>query len=235
MIIREDSEFEKMVVEERYHIAVPVQIIQYADGNTDYLVYSFCEKTAETFGEKFADPFAPEAIAWLEDALKPIMTELEYDTEAFVPHIHREYRMSAMPAETEKSRLAELLSELTEEDRENSMEVLEEFELDPDNPDDRMTVIREDGRIVALAAVNDMQEDSVIEITVECDPDYRRRGYGKACVIALAQYFMKRGMEVKYLCEEDNKASMATAESAGFTLYSRILPMVYYRRDASEE
>jgi len=124
---------------------------------------------------------------------------------------------------------------LTEEDVENGMEALSEFELDPDNPDDRMTVIRENGSIIAFAAVNDMQEDAVIEITVECDPAYRRKGYGRACVIALTKYFMNRGLEVKYLCDEDNEASMATAESAGFTLYSRVLPMVYYRREEDEE
>ena len=235
MIIREDSAFEKMVVEEQYHIAVPLQITRYADGKTDYLVYSFCEKMAETFAGTFSDPFTPEALAWLENALKPIMTELGYDTEDFGMHIHREYRIFAMPPETEASGLVELLSELTEEDRENGMEVLEEFDLDPDNPDDRMTVIRQDGRIVALAAVNDMQEDSVIEITVECDPEYRRRGYGKACVVALVRYFMNRGMDVKYLCDEGNEASMATAESAGFALYSRVLPMVYYRREETED
>lgn len=234
MIIREDSEFEKMVVEEEYHIAVPVQILQYADGRTEYLVYSFCEKTAETFDRTFADPLAPEALAWLADALKPVMTELGYETEDFGVHIHREYRISKLPAAEESTPPVELLAELTDTDRENGMEVLEEFDLDPDNPDDRMTVIREDGRIIAFAAVNDMQEDSIIEITVECDPAYRRKGYGKACVIALTRYFMERGQDVKYLCDEDNRASMATAESAGFTLYSRVAPMVYYRREEDE-
>ncbi|MBE6568643.1 MAG: GNAT family N-acetyltransferase [Ruminococcaceae bacterium] len=235
MIIREDSTFEKMVVEEEYHIAVPVQITQYADGHTDYLVYSFCENTAAAHAEKFTDPFAEPAVTWLADVLQPTMEELGYETIEKQFHIHREYRITALPEETELAGRVELLSELTEEDVENGMEALSEFELDPDNPDDRMTVIRENGSIIAFAAVNDMQEDAVIEITVECDPAYRRKGYGRACVIALTKYFMNRGLEVKYLCDEDNEASMATAESAGFTLYSRVLPMVYYRREEDEE
>jgi len=235
MIIREDSELEKMVVEEQYHIAVPLQITQYADGRTDYLVYSFCEKLAETFAELFPDPFTADASIWLTDKLKPIMTEFGYDTEDIGVRIHREYRISTIPAETENSVRVELLSVLTEDDRADGMEALEEFELDPDNPDDRMTVIREDGRIIAFAAVNDMQEDAVVEITVECDEAYRRRGYGKACIIGLVRYFMQRGIDVKYLCEEENRASMAAAESAGFALYSRVLPMVYYRSDNGDE
>lgn len=248
MIKLENEEFERSIIDEHYHIAVPVQITAFADGCGDchyeLLVYSFCQKLAEEYEAKFADPTTDEAIRWLTEKLSPIMEGLDYDSESLMLHSHREFRLTP----EESGRLItptsepELLTILTEEDRDTDAELeLDAFEMDGTNPDDAMTVIRENGKIVCFAAVNDIIENDTtggfdwIELNVECDERYRRRGYGLSCVIALTRYYLNRGKAVKYLCDEDNAPSIALAEKAGYKLYSRIIPMVYYTREEESD
>ena len=159
-------------------------------------------------------------------------------------HSHREYRLTPADLEhlPEAKREAELLTVLTDADRETDAELeLDAFEMDGSNPDDAMTVIRENGKIVCFAAVNDIIENDTtggldwIELNVECGEEYRCRGYGAACVTALTRYYLQKGKGVKYLCDEDNLPSIRTAERVGYALYSRVVPMVYYTRENDEE
>ena len=236
MIRLENEEFEKSIIDEHYHIAVPFQITVYADGRKEFLVYSFCQKLAAEFEETFADPLSEEALAWLTERLAPMMEALDYDSSSMMMHSHREYRLT--PPEIEKltpaKQNAELLTVLTDADRETDAELeLDAFEMDGTNPDDAMTVIRDNGKIVCFAAVNDIIENDTtggydwIELNVECGEDYRGRGDGASCVTALTRYYLEMGKGVKYLCDEDNIASIRTAERVGYSLYSRVAPLVY--------
>lgn len=244
MIRLENEEFERSIIDEHYHIAVPVQITAFADGCGNYhyelLVYSFCQKLAEEYEAKFADPTTDEAIGWLAEELFPIMEELDYDSDALLLLSHREFRLT--PEEGDRlitpTTEPELLTILTEEDRNSNAQLeLDAFEMDGTNPDDAMTVIRENGKIVCFAAVNDIIENDTtggfdwIELNVECDGRYRCRGYGLSCVVALTRYYLNRGKAVKYLCDEDNTPSIALAEKAGYKLHSRVISMVYYTNE----
>ncbi|MBR4960134.1 MAG: GNAT family N-acetyltransferase [Clostridia bacterium] len=244
MIRLENIEFEKSIIDEHYHIAVPVQITVFADGRKELLVYSFCEKLAEEFENTFTDLLSEEALTWLADRLAPIMEELEYDSSSMMMHSHREYRLTPaqLSALAPAAKEAELLTVLTDADRETEAELeLDAFEMDGSNPDDAMTVIRENGQIVCFAAVNDIIENDTtggldwIELNVECGEAWRRKGYGAACVTALTRYYLEKGKGVKYLCDEENIPSIHTAERVGYSLYSQVVPMVYYTRDTDEE
>ncbi len=244
MIRLEDIEFEKSIIDEHYHIAVPVQITVFADGRRDLLVYSFCKELAAEFENTFEDLLSPEALGWLAEKLAPVMDSLDYESSSMMMHSHREYRLT--PADLGKLSApamgAELLTVLTDADRDTDAELeLDAFEMDGTNPDDAMTVIRENGKIVCFAAVNDIIENDTtggldwIELNVECGEDYRKRGYGAACVNALTRYYLEKGKGVKYLCDEENLPSIRTAERVGYTLYSRVVPMVYYTPDREED
>lgn len=244
MIRLENEEFEKSIIDEHYHIAVPFQITVYADGRKEFLVYSFCQKLAVEFEEAFADPLSDEALAWLTERLAPMMDALDYDSTSMMMHSHREFRLT--PSEIAKlasaKQEAELLTVLTDADRETDAELeLDAFEMDGTNPDDAMTVIRDNGKIVCFAAVNDIIENDTtggydwIELNVECGEDYRCRGYGASCVTALTRYYLEMGKGVKYLCDEDNIASIRTAERVGYSLYSRVAPLVYYTLETEED
>lgn len=240
MIKIENEEFERSIIEEHYHIAVPVQITAFADGRYELLVYSFCQKLAEEYEAKFADPTTSEALHWLEEKLAPLMDELDYDPESLMRHSHREFRLTPSEIDrlTKPIHEAELLTVLTDSDRDTDEELeLDAFEMDGTNPDDAMTVIRENGKIVCFAAVNDIIENDTtggfdwIELNVECGENYRRRGYGLSCVIALTRYYLERGKAVKYLCDDDNAPSITLAEKAGYKFHSHVIPMVYYTNE----
>ena len=121
-------------------------------------------------------------------------------------HSHREYRMTPDMAETLApcAHEAELLTVLTDADRETDVELeLDAFEMDSTNPEDAMTVIRENGKIDCFAAVNDIIENDTtsgydwIELNVECGEEFRCRGYGAACVSALTRYYLEMGKGVE--------------------------------------
>lgn len=234
MIRLEHSELEREVMDNRLHIALPFDITVYENENDpdkriDILVYSFCTEIAAEFLRRFADdPFGKEASRWLREQIDPLMEG--YETAETDCH-YFEYRTYDLPERDTAP--AVFTMALTPEDYQNAEPNIEldAFEIEADNPDDGMALVRDGGRIVAFAAVNDVQEDALIEINVECAPEYRRRGYGLACTVCLTRHFNAMGKGVKYICDTDNLPSLHLAEKAGFDRYSTRFPLVYYRID----
>ncbi len=252
MIRLEDKAFEDSIIKEHYHIAVPFQITVYADrplsapgediptDGREFLVYSFAKDLAKEFDAAFADALSEDAIDWLTARLAPLMEGWEYDSASIQLCGHREYRLTPADLDTlPKAAIdAELLTVLTDADRMTDADLeLDAFEMDGSNPNDAMTVIRENGQIVCFAAVNDILENDTtggldwIELNVECGEAWRKKGYGAACVTALTRHYLQMGKGVKYLCDEDNLPSIRTAEKVGYRLYSRVMPLVYYTYD----
>ena len=237
MVDAEDREFEEDILNSGYHIAVPMQIEKKSGGALRIIAYSFVMEKAREFEEKFGgDPFTDEAFAFLDSEIAPVMHSLDFSTEHATERIFLEYRC-------ERARREKILPEcgliytLDGEEWEESLE-LDAFELDPENKIDRMAVVRDGGKIVCYAGLDDVCEnDGLLEVTVECAENYRRRGYGTACVALLTDYLLSIGERVKYVCEDDNVYSKMTAASAGYTLYKTVLPYVCYKhgRDGSEE
>lgn len=238
MVDAEDLEFEQDIISSGYHIAVPVQIEKKTTGQLRIIAYSFVMEKAREFEEKHGDdPFSADALAFLDQNIAPPMIALEYSAEHAAERIFLEYRCE----NADKSKIlpeCELISSLDGEEWDESLE-LDAFELDAENRIDRMAVERDgSGRIVCYAGLDDVCEnDGLLEVTVECAPEYRHRGYGTSCVARLTDHLLSIGEKVKYVCEEDNRLSKLTAESAGYTLYKTVLPYVCYKhgRDGSEE
>ena len=237
MVDAEDREFEEDIINSGYHIAVPVQIEKKSSGALRIIAYSFVMEKAREFEAKFGDdPFTCDALAFLENEIAPVMHEMDFSTEHATERVFREYRCES--ADTSKIIPGcELIDTLDGEEWEESLE-LDAFELDPGNPIDRMAVVRDGGKIVCYAGLDDVCEnDGLLEVTVECAEEYRRRGYGTACVARLTDYLLSIGERVKYVCEDDNENSKLTAASAGYVLFKTVLPYVCYKhgRDGSEE
>lgn len=230
MIRKEEFELEEYAIRSGC-IAVPFVCSVTADGGVECLVYSFVEKAAREWEDRFiGDPFSAQARAFLHDKLDPVMMEIGFETEWATEHTHLEYRTDAVCREAVLP-FCTIIDSL-EGERADGVD-LEDFELDPTCPADRMAVIRnEQGAIVCFAGVNDMDdEDGCAEITVECGEAYRQRGYGASCVALLTEYLQGIGEEVKYVCRSDHKISAKTAEAAGFKLYREKLSFVCYRRE----
>ncbi len=233
MIRLEDREFENEIMNGS-HIAVPFQVTMKPGDGLELLVYSFAEKIAQDFEEKYgSDPFSEEAKVFLREKLAPIMEKCGFDTKNALERMHREYRCSQPDNEKIQSD-CELIDTLDGE-KWNDLP-LDEFDLDPENPLDRMAVIRRDGKIVCFAGLNDIsEEDGCMEVTVECEADHRMCGYGVSCIAKITEYLLGLGEEVKYVCADDNLASAKTAESAGYELSAKCMPFVCYRFEEDEE
>jgi len=66
-------------------------------------------------------------------------------------------------------------------------------------------------------------QDIVADIGVETSKRYRRKGYARACVNAVARKVIENGGESLYKCAPDNIASIHTALSAGYKPYGKSL------------
>jgi len=237
MVKREDFEFEKEILSTGYHIALPLEIVRdEKSGELTITSYSFCVEIAEEFERSFAsDPFSSEARNFLREKISPIMNEMGYDTSYSLDRVHFEFRSTNI----DRSKIlpeCEIIDNLSGEIWDDLP--LDEFELDPDDILDRMAVIKIDGKIVCYAGINDISgDDGLIELTVECEEEYCRRGYGSSCTAAIADYYAKLGKCAKYICADENIASIRTAEAAGLALVSKTLPFVCYKMedDADEE
>ena len=234
MVKLEDKQFEDDIIASGSHIAMPFEIHRNAEGELLIISYSFTKKIAEEFENCFSsDPFSDEAKKYLSEKLTPIMNELGYDTEGAADRIHLEFHCT----EVDKSKILPECEIIASLDGESWDDVpLDEFELDSTIPSDRMAVIRKDGKIVCFAGLNDISEDDgYIEITVECSEEYRRKGFGISCIACLTDYLLSIGERVKYICSDDNSASKAAAESAGFVLCDTCLPFVCYKVEETFE
>jgi len=240
MIEFEDMEFEKSIIEERYHIAVPFIVTQNGDGSLHLLVYSFCEKIAEEFEARFrANPFSDEARAFLCEKITPVMSEMEYDATHACDRVHITYHLTDS-AQINKDCFrgrAKLLDRLTEKDMKNSDTEIYAFEIDSENELDRIfAVYGKEKEIAAFAAINDISDDEgYYELNVECAEAYRGQGFGSECVAELAKYLLDRGVPVEYICEEGNLPSVKTAEKVGFELMKKSMPFICYRIDEEDE
>ena len=92
-------------------------------------------------------------------------------------------------------------------------------------PDGIVYGIIEKGKIVSVAYAHQTGEyqDIVADIGVETSKRFRRKGYARACVNAVARHAIENGGESLYKCSPDNMASRHTALSAGYRPYGKSL------------
>ncbi len=79
-----------------------------------------------------------------------------------------------------------------------------------------------DDRLCAVASY-EVWKPSIAHITVAIHPDYRRRGFAKAAVGALAADALDRGLILQWRAVAWNKNSLAVARDLGFKYYCSTL------------
>lgn len=76
---------------------------------------------------------------------------------------------------------------------------------------------REDvGRPVGASAGLNWMSPTFAEISVNTNPGYRRRGWGRSVVSAMVQHVLAKGRRPLYAVSDTNDASIQLAESVGF-------------------
>ena len=83
----------------------------------------------------------------------------------------------------------------------------------------------EDKKIVSLAHAHKTgdYQDIVADIGVDTANGYRKKGYARECVNAVARHVIERGGESVYICSPNNIASINTALSAGYKPFGKVL------------
>jgi GNAT superfamily N-acetyltransferase len=81
-------------------------------------------------------------------------------------------------------------------------------------------------RLVSWAAIK-LKSDSVWELAVATEADYRGRGYARDVVAAAAKYTLEQGRLPIYIHDRDNGTSAFVARAVGFQLYCEIVLCEY--------
>lgn len=233
MIVIENEELEKSVLAGVSCIAVPVEVFVPADGEPVITTYSACRDAAKEWEDKFSpDLLSDRSVRYIENKMSAFAEKLGYRHFESENTFMTEYVFTPSMQLTKKDFSVKV-------HKISSNAVLEklceasgcDIEIADDGEDVVFAVV-EDGCILAYAGMNDVfYSDNSVEISVETAPDCRRRGYGEACVAALTEHLVSKGITVRYKCSMDNTPSCALAEKLGFRLdgarYSFVCERVY--------
>jgi len=82
------------------------------------------------------------------------------------------------------------------------------------------------GRLVSWAAIKLISE-TVWELAVATEPDYRGRGFARDAVAAATRFTLEQGRLPIYIHDRDNSTSGFVARALGFQLYCEIVLCEY--------
>ncbi|MCA9917657.1 MAG: GNAT family N-acetyltransferase [Anaerolineales bacterium] len=81
----------------------------------------------------------------------------------------------------------------------------------------RFSIRDRENDVVGASATLNWQSPSYAEIGVNTQPGYRRRGWGRSVVAAMANYLLENGRIPLYVVSQTNEASIQLAERVGFS------------------
>lgn len=229
MLICEDPTLESAAMRGELCIAVPVSVYQPTEGECEITAYgNVWDMCAEFEKMHREDIFSANAVEELIAMVTPVADSMGYEADPRESRVIREYRVShAAPCLCEYADKAEIIGDPAEL-AEYECPLLHEPDPDPDDDEEVCAVVIRDGKIVALAGINDIADDDAVEIFVETAKEYRQKGYGTAVVAALVRHLTKIGYSVAYNCADTNTASSAIAEKLGMVLKGKRLSVVCY-------
>ena len=227
MIRREDVNLEKMVLARESCIAVPFEIYIPSDSEPVLTVYSFFEKQAREFESKFKDNlFSADALKWLDDKLSATAKEIGYiHVKNPINHLC-EYVIDKR-AEIDVASVLGKVEVLEAGNRLEGVDMTYFDDVDFNETVSAVCVV--DDKVASVALTNDIEfTDECVEISVETIPGYEGKGYGTAVVAALCNYYIERGIKVRYECAKTNDASVKIAQKCGFDLLGERYSYVCY-------
>lgn len=209
MIVCEERAFERILSLGFCDTAIPVSIRQKIGEEAVICVLPSLKKTAVKFEKLFCDNcFSPEAHSWLKENIRGFMHSLGY-------HDNRQSRkvMTVMSRESGEIELissdAVILNAPMKNLTTTDIPTLLEF-------GHIVAAVIRDGAVVCTAYTDLVPDGDAVEVGIETAVGYRRKGYAKRALSALIRELEGRGIRPIYICSENNRASVKTAESCGF-------------------
>lgn len=222
----ESKDFEEAVLCGETDIAVPIEITESAEG-TEILTYAICKDIAGEFATLYGDnPITTQSISWLNDHISPIMEHFGFCP----PDVPRQWVNKYIATSPYNALQSDDIA-ISVHHGEDGYDLSDFDIIDDDSP---VAVKLVNGNIVSVAYVNDLFCGvGSAEIGVDTLPDYRRMGYGAACVSALSAHLFEKGATtVLYHTYANNTASNSTAQKAGFTKTAKIFSCTCYKTEA---
>lgn len=217
MVKFENEELEKAVTDGVSCIAVPIEICVAADGDMTITAYRTCADTAYEYEKRFSDnPLSEESINWLKNQLSAFEENTGYRYYCSENEIMWEYIVEDV-SQLNKNAFCDKCIKIDSNEALSKLCADTGCDIEIDGGDDVIFAVVENGKILSFAGVNDLDYGGIsLEISVETAEDYKRMGYGSACVAALSEFLIERGYRVIYKCSASNTASSALAEKCGF-------------------
>lgn len=229
MVTRADKFFERFSLSRNGTMALPVSISENAEGSVTYEVYKKLVKKTADFEKSGTDPFSADGLTQLREIADAYMKKYKY-TASGRTEILFEYRAdSPLPEGSVQTVILKSNGEISAYGADTT---LWNLEVDDEDSCDVICAVIENGRIAAYACVDDIQDEDGVEVTVECAPAYRCRGFASSCTARLINYLLGEGLTnaVHYKCRSTNTASRKCAEKAGLKYAGRSLTLVYERQ-----
>lgn len=228
MVTRAEKAFERFSLSKYGMTALPIAVRESTDGRLTYTAYRGLLRRLRAFERSGTDPFSADGIKHLYELAEPLMRRHGYTAREGEEIILDYAAYAPLPKGECETVIIKNSTQLAEYEPDTTSWRLE---LDADDPADVICAVIKDGHLVAFAGVNDLASDDSCELNVECAAPYRRRGYAVACVRGLCNYlFETLHVEcVTYKCRLGNRASVKTAESAGFAPVGRSFTLIYDR------
>ncbi len=208
-----DAEEEAFVFENEWDTVIPLSFTHTPTDGLVVTAFPQIEEVARCFLDRFeGDPTSDEALAYLFEALAPFMKKWGYHDDRFRDRWGYILRAEVGQAVAHAPHAATPLTAADEEDNETTYDLVSTCEAGC-----LAYGIRENGRLVSLAVTHEAPEEGepVIEVGVETVPAARGRGYATACLVALTNELLRRGIAVEYRCQRYNESSYRVALAAG--------------------
>lgn len=218
MIIREAEE-EAFILGEEWDTAIPISY-EKTDAGLEVHVFPQAAAVAEELVLRFgANPFSPQALAFLWQEMAPLLEKWGYADDRFRDRWGYVYRLQGGEAYIPRQGARRLTA--ADEARNGTT-----YDIAATIEDGRLVYgVKQEGRVLSVAVTHEPVRRRVqgrsIEVGVETVPSARGRGYATAALSALSAELLKRGYEVLYRCQRYNRASARTAEAAGLTRVGR--------------
>ena len=215
---------ESWLLDENAEVAVPLEVC--FDGETaEALYYPSAESVFDELVRLFGDAlFSEEAIKWACDGFGEILSRYGF---VLSPDSEDYYNVYALSADG-----FDAVNGIVRLDGNEGYTDLTETDIKGLSEDGYVLYgAVADGKIVAIANTCEPVGDTACEVEVGVDTasEYRRMGYGRACVGALIRELCERGHTPVYECASKNTASAALAKSFDGRIIRKKIYIVGFR------
>lgn len=216
-MIYEDKYAEDSMLNGDFELVIPFKLSIEGDNEPEITVFPSQKRVAENFLKRFKTEeqmFSEDAISWVREQLEPYMLENLFGLLEGVKDHFLDYTISSVD---DNLILPETVRLKGDEDLEN----MTDYDIKAMTEYGHIcfgSVI--DKKIVSVACTNypcdlSREDYETMELGVETNEEYRRRGFALSNIAALAKLLLENGYEVLYECESKNTGSIRIIERLG--------------------